>query len=42
VELRRRLEMAEVEHVHERDKLRMSIREKRARGKIAHSTSFYQ
>lgn len=34
--------MAQVEHVHERDKLRMSVREKKNRSRALHSASFYQ
>ena len=40
-EMRRRLEIQQVEHVHERERLRLSVRD-RKRGKDVLSMSFYK
>lgn len=39
-DIKRKLEMASVEHIHERDCLRESLREKRGKRRALHSSSF--
>lgn len=41
-EAKRKLEMAEVEHVHERDQYRLSLRERKPHHKAKKAISFYQ